>query len=114
MVRPKLSFDKEEDRIEAVRSFIRRNVASIDFIGVMRGMHVVSIKVGFAAFPKPIEGCAFWNIEGTASIQYALEGNVATLEKDFDFSCGCNIVRGEDDAPVVTDLKQVIVSNKGY
>ena len=36
MVRPKLSFDKKEDKATAVEDFIRQNVSSISFVGMMR------------------------------------------------------------------------------
>lgn len=45
MVKRKLSFDVDEDKIAAIAAYVRNNVSSISFMGKMAGVKVRNAKL---------------------------------------------------------------------
>lgn len=107
MVRPKLSFDRKEDRVTAIADFIRENVSSIEFVGEMRERDVQSAKDVFVTASRTEEGGTHWNINGEMSLKYGYDEYGSTLGQRFSFAGSCRMERGNGDVPVVSDLKLI-------
>ena len=112
MVRPKLSFDKKEDRATAIADFIRENVSSIEFVGEMRGKRVQSAKDVFVTASRTEEDGTHWNICGEMSLEYVVDEYGGTLGQLFSFAGSCRMERGKDDVPVVSDFKLIRIDKR--
>lgn len=111
MVRPKLSFDRKEDRVTAIADFIRNNVSSIEFVSEMRGKDVLSAtNVSVTNMSEMDDNSTCWNIDGRMFLKYVSNEEGMILGQQFRFTCSCKVERGKDDVPVVSDLKTIMVS----
>lgn len=111
MVRPKLSFDKKEDRATAIADFIRENVSSIKFVSEMRGKEVLSATNVFVTNISEMgDDSTHWNVSGRMFLKYVGNEEGMILDQQFRFTCSCKVERGKDDVPVVSDLKTIMVS----
>lgn len=112
MVRPKLSFDKKEDKVTAIADFIRQNVSSISFVGMMKDKDIMSAKADLGTIEITETDYSLWNISGHISLKYEIDDNGGTLDCWFSFTSSCSIKRGEDNIPIVSDLDMINVTQK--
>ena len=109
MVQRKLSFDVNDDKVTAIATYVRKNVSSISFKGKMSGVKVRSanIEIGTVTlFPSDNQ---HWDIRGHAHLEY--QKGDGYLTQTFLFSSDCQLSKGENGEPIVSNLIHLIICN---
>lgn len=109
MVQRKLSFDVDEDKIAAIAAYVRNNVSSITFMGRMEGVEIKSatMEIGSVSLSPTDKSC--WGIKGHARLEY--QKGEGILIQTFLCSFDCQLNRGKNGEPVVSNLTSVQVSD---
>lgn len=108
MVKRKLSFDVDEDKIAAIAAYVRNNVSTISFMGKMAGVEVRSakIEIGTTLFPSDNQ---HWDIKGHACLEY--QKGDGYLTQTFLFSSDCQLSKGENGEPIVSNLTSIQITD---
>lgn len=64
MVRPKLSFEVDADKVKAIADYVRTHVSSISFLGKAKGLEVKSAILEPGTIQPQSENHSCWNISG--------------------------------------------------
>lgn len=109
MVQPKLSFDVDEDKIAAIATYVRNHVSSITFMGRMEGVEVKSatMEIGTVSLSPTDKSC--WSIKGHARLEYKKGEGILT--QTFLCSFDCQLSRGMDGEPIVSNLTSVQIGD---
>lgn len=111
MVRPKLSFNKKEDKATAVADFIKQNVSSISFVGRPPKNISKCTSIGISKMEVLDNDSSKWNIAGHLELEYKIDED-GTMEDTFSFACSCEITRGESDTPAISNLNTIHILQK--
>lgn len=107
MVRPKLSFDVEADKVKAIADYVRTHVSSISFLGKAKGLKVKSAILEQVTIQPQSENDSDWNING--HIKLGIEKEDGVLEDNFFFTGNCELSKGDEGEPIVTGLTSIII-----
>lgn len=109
MVKRKLSFDVDEDKIAAIATYVRNNVSSISFMGKMAGVKVRNAKIEVGTVtPFPSDN-QHWSIKGHACLEY--QKGDGYLTQTFLFSSDCQLIKREDGEPIVRNLTSIQITD---
>ena len=109
MVRPKLSFEVDADKVKAIADYVRTHVSSISFIGKMAGVKVRSAKIEIGTVtPSPSDN-QHWDIKGHAHLEYQKGDDYLT--QTFLFSSDCQLSKGENGEPIVSNLTSIQITD---
>ena len=109
MVQRKLSFDVDDDKVAAIATYVRNNVSSISFMGKMAGVKVRSAKIEIGTVtPSPSDN-QHWDIKGHAHLEYQKGDDYLT--QTFLFSSDCQLSKGENGEPIVSNLRSIQITD---
>ena len=70
MVRPKLSFEVDADKVKAIADYVRTHVSSISFLGKAKGLKIKSAILEPGTIQLPSETDSHWNVTHIAATRY--------------------------------------------
>lgn len=107
MVRQKLSFDVEADKVKAIADYVRTHVSSISFLGKAKGLKVKSAILEQVTIQPQSENDSHCNVSGR--VKLGIEKEDGILETNFLFTCDCELSKGDEGEPIVTGLTSIII-----
>ena len=110
MVRPKLSFEVDADKVKAIADYVRTHVSSISFLGKAKGLEVKSAILEPGTIQLPSETNSHWNVSGR--VKLGIEKEDGILENSFFFTCDCELSKGDEGEPIVTGLTGIHVGER--
>ena len=110
MVRPKLSFEVDADKVKAIADYVRTHVSSISFLGNAKGLDVKSAILELGTILLPSENHLYWNVSGR--VKLGIEKEDGVLENSFFFTCDCELSKGDEGEPIVTGLTRIQVGER--
>jgi len=110
MVRPKLSFEVDADKVKAIADYVRTHVSSISFLGKAKGLEVKSAILEPGTIQLPSETNSHWNVSGR--VKLGIEKEDGILENSFFFTCDCELSKGDEGEPIVTGLTRIQVGER--
>lgn len=110
MVRPKLSFEVDADKVKAIADYVRTHVSSISFLGKAKGLEVKSAILELGTIQLPSETNSHWNVSGR--VKLGIEKEDGILENSFFFTCDCELSKGDEGEPIVTGLTRIQVGER--
>ena len=110
MVRPKLSFEVDADKVKAIADYVRTHVSSISFLGKAKGLKVKSAILEPGTILLPSENHLYWNVSGR--VKLGIEKEDGVLENSFFFTCDCELSKGDEGEPIVTGLTRIQVGER--
>ena len=110
MVRPKLSFEVDADKVKAIADYVRTHVSSISFLGNAKGLEVKSAILEPGSIRLLSETGSHWNVSGHVKLGIEMEDGV--LEGYFFFTCDCELSKGDEGEPIVTGLSRIQVGER--
>lgn len=76
MVRPKLSFEVDADKVKAIADYVRTHVSSISFLGKAKGLKIKSAILEPGTIQLPSETDSHWNVSGRVKLGIEKEDGV--------------------------------------
>ena len=110
MVRPKLSFEVDADKVKAIADYVRTHVSSISFLGKAKGLKIKSAILEPGTIQPPSETDSHWNVSG--HVKLGIEKEDGVLEDYFFFTCDCVLSKGDEGEPIVTGLTKIQVGER--
>lgn len=110
MVRPKLSFEVDADKVKAIADYVRTHVSSISFLGKAKGLKIKSAILEPGTIQLPSETDSHWNVSGR--VKLGIEKEDGVLENSYFFTCDCELSKGNEGEPIVTGLTRIQVGER--
>ena len=110
MVRPKLSFEVDADKVKAIADYVRTHVSSISFLGKAKGLKIKSAILEPGTIQLPSETDSHWNVSGR--VKLGIEKEDGVLENSYFFTCDCELSKGDEGEPIVTGLTKIQVGER--
>ena len=110
MVRPKLSFEVDADKVKAIADYVRTHVSSISFLGKAKGLKIKSAILEPGTIQRPSETDSYWNVSG--HVKLGIEKEDGVLENNFFFTCNCELSKGDEGEPIVVGLTKIQVGER--
>ena len=110
MVRPKLSFEVDADKVKAIADYVRTHVSSISFLGKAKGLKIKSAILEPGTIQLPSETDSHWNVSGR--VKLGIEKEDGVLENSYFFTCDCELSKGDEGEPIVTGLTGIHVGER--
>lgn len=110
MVRPKLSFEVDADKVKAIADYVRTHVSSISFLGKAKGLKIKSAILEPGTIQLPSETDSHWNVSGR--VKLGIEKEDGVLENSYFFTCDCELSKGDEGEPIVTGLIRIQVGER--
>ena len=110
MVRPKLSFEVDADKVKAIADYVRTHVSSISFWGKAKGLKIKSAILEPGTIQLPSETDSHWNVSGR--VKLGIEKEDGVLENSYFFTCDCELSKGDEGEPIVTGLTRIQVGGR--
>ena len=110
MVRPKLSFEVDADKVKAIADDVRTHVSSISFLGKAKGLKIKSAILEPGTIQLPSETDSHWNVSGR--VKLGIEKEDGVLENSYFFTCDCELSKGDEGEPLVTGLTRIQVGER--
>ena len=110
MVRPKLSFEVDADKVKAIADYVRTHVSSISFLGKAKGLKIQSAILEPGTIQLPSETDSHWNVSGR--VKLGIEKEDGVLENSYFFTCDCELSKGDEGEPIVTGLTRIQVGER--
>ena len=110
MVRPKLSFEVDADKVKAIADYVRTHVSSISFLGKAKGLKIKSAILEPGTIQLPSETDSHWNVSGR--VKLGIEKEDGVLENSYFFTCDCEFKKGDEGEPIVTGLTRIQVGER--
>ena len=110
MVRPKLSFEVDADKVKAIADYVRTHVSSISFLGKAKGLKIKSAILEPGTIQLPSETDSHWNVSGR--VKLGIEKEDGVLENSYFFTCDCELSKGDEGEPIVTGLTRIEVGER--
>ena len=110
MVRPKLSFEVDADKVKAIADYVRTHVSSISFLGKAKGLKIKSAILEPGTIQLPSETDSHWNVSGR--VKLGIEKEDGVLENSYFFTCDCELSKGDEGEPIVTGQTRIQVGER--
>lgn len=110
MVRPKLLFEVDADKVKAIADYVRTHVSSISFLGKAKGLKIKSAILEPGTIQLPSETDSHWNVSGR--VKLGIEKEDGVLENSYFFTCDCELSKGDEGEPIVTGLTRIQVGER--
>ena len=109
MVKRKLSFDVDEDKIAAIAAYVCNHVSSITFIGKNGRVEIKSATMDNGTVRLSPTDKTCWSVKGHVRLEY--EKGDGFLTQTFLCSSDCQLNKGKNEEPVVSNLTCVQISD---